>query len=172
MPEGLERSLLEKGYLSFRAKPGQVPLAILGIVTAGTPLTAGEIQREIHRRSEGIWPITLSTVHKALETLIYERVVQELTSHTHYSTPRQVFTLTASGANRVKAIARKIDAFWDIFKVESPSKSFGQEGVEGELDKFIKTVDFILEQKPQLENKLATQTLPTMTQNLYTLLTD
>lgn len=174
MSQSLERALLDKGRLAFRAKPGEVPLAIFSVLNTQGALTSAEIQKEILRLTKGVWKITLGTLHNALQNMSYERTVQESTS-TAYATNKTVYTLTDAGKARARVLENKISEFWRIFRVEQPqtgTPSQVQLSIARELEAIIETIDFVSAQRPNLREKLGSQVLPQMRRVLYGLLTD
>lgn len=165
--EKVMQDLEDKGRLAFRAKKGDVPLAIMSILSQ-SPSNGYEIVKKIEERSQGFWKVSSGSVYPALESLEYDSlVVSDFDDSEIFR--KQIFKLTSAGVKKIQLQNTRVHELWSLF--QAPPAMVGRQQIDTEIEKFLEAIALVRKNRPDLIAQISERILPEATKSLYTFLT-
>lgn len=150
----------------FRAKRGDVKLAILSVLSAG-PLNGYELMKKIRELSGGEWRVSSGSIYPQLEHLSEFKLVNQSYAPSVYSSSEYIYYITEAGIKSANVNKVKIQAVWDNFK----SVKFEGTALEIELQKLEQALSVLDNASPTTISKVVLH-IQNLRKRIYLILSD
>lgn len=94
---------------AFRAKRGDVRLALLDLLSPGYAISGYRLMQMIRERSGGVWRVSAGSVYPTLEKMSTDRVISE-----RYVDGSTVYTITQSGTAEHMRKKNELTRIWNF----------------------------------------------------------
>lgn len=94
---------------AFRAKRGDVKLAILDLLAKSGPSTGYRIMQLIKEKSNGVWRVSSGSVYPTLERMVLERLIEE-----HYRDGASVYRVGQVGLSLITRKSADLERIWNF----------------------------------------------------------
>lgn len=163
--EKILKNLIKANRVGFKAKKGELPMAIGSVLLTAGVLTPGKIANKIHERTGEIWKVSSGAIYPALENLTYQRLVETQ----RFFDPEtgaygDGYKLSETGKRWIQS--SKHEEFWKMFSAEDEKKY----PLDVELDKFLEAITIVRKNKPESVSHLRERVVPELTKAIYSML--
>lgn len=150
----------------FRAKRGDVKLALLSVLSEG-PASGYELMKKIRAKSAGQWRISSGSIYPQLESLSDHGLVNQTYSEDIYTSSEYVYSLTGAGAKHVETKRTQMRDVWANF---SAVKFQGSE-LQIELQKLAQALSVLDGASPAAVSKI-TDNVAVLRKRIYAILAE
>ena len=131
---------------AFRAKRGDVRLALLDLLSSNGATTGYRLMQLIREKSDGVWRVSAGSVYPTLEKMCEDKMIQE-----RYLDGNTVYSITQLGATEIAKKRSELQRIWSF----SEKKDLGNlEPLEQELARLSEAIELASRSGSELVDKV------------------